>query len=350
MRLAYLAPHRRPDYLSTIAYSLPSPEEFAAALALHRRTLVADGHCDSILDAAAGKRSLTADSANGHLDFPRARQGGISLQVFTAWPSPEYYRYPARRTFELLEHLLRQLEAAPEQVRLCRTTADIDAAFAAGRLGALLNVEGGEVLEGSLEVLHILYRLGVRVLQPVWNYRNDLADGLEHTTGTGLTAFGRAVVREMNALGMVLDLSHLPPEGFAQVLELSTQPVLFTHGNCRARFDHRRNLTDGQIRALAAQGGVLGISFVNAFMGLERVHVGAVADHIDHAVQLLGSCAHVAYGSDYDGTDVVPVGLENASRLPNLTAELLHRGYREADLTLILGGNYRRVLGQVLGE
>ena len=331
------------------SYQPPAPAEFAAALALHGRTLVADGHCDSILDVVAGKRSLTEAGSSGHLDFPRARRGGLGLQVFTAWPSPEHYRFPARRTFELLEHLLRQFEAAPEQVRLCRSAAEIDAAVGAGRLAALLNVEGGEVLEGSLDVLHILYRLGVRVLQPVWNYRNDLADGLEHESGSGLTDFGRSVVREMNALGMALDLSHLPPAGFYQVLELSTQPVLFTHGNCRALYNHRRNLTDEQIRALAAQGGLFGISFVSGFMGREGVHVGTVADHIDHVVQLLGNCDHVAYGSDFDGTDTLPVGLDDVTQLPNLTAELLRRGYGEAGLRQILGGNYRRIFAQVLG-
>lgn len=333
--------------MTSTAYTPPSPAEFAAALALHRRTLVADGHCDSILEVVSGKRQLTEASQIGHVDFPRARQAGLGLQVFTAWPSPEYYRFPARRTLQLIEHLLRQIEAAPEQVRLCRTAAEIDAAQADGRLAALINVEGGEVLEGALEGLHILYRLGVRLLQPVWNYGNDLADGLEHETGTGLTDFGRAVVREMNALGMVLDLSHLPQAGFYQVLELSTQPVLFTHGNCRALHEHRRNLTDDQIKALAAQGGVMGISFVSYFMGPNPT-VATVADHIDHAVQVVGSCHHVGYGSDFDGTDLVPQGLEDVSRLPNLTAELMRRGYRESDLQLILGGNYRRVFGQVL--
>lgn len=332
------------------AYQPPAPPEFEAALSLHRRTLVVDGHCDSILDVDRGKRSLRAHSDQGHLDFPRAREGGVGCQVFTVWPAPEYYRAPARRALSLLELQLRQFEQAPEQVQHCLTAADIQAAHQAGKLAALCNVEGGEPLEGSLELLHIFYRLGVRVMQLVWNHRNDLADGAdEWESGGGLTRFGRTVVREMNRLGMVLDLSHLTPAGFYGVLELSEQPVLFTHGNCRAVHDHKRNLRDEQIKALAAQGGVFGISFVNSFMtGEGRVTAATVADHIDHAVQLLGSCAHVGYGSDFDGTETVPRGLDDVTRLPNLTAELLRRGYQEADLVQILGGNYLRVFQQVL--
>jgi membrane dipeptidase len=152
----------------------------------------------------------------------------------------------------------------------------------------------------------------------------------------------------MNRLGMALDLSHLNQPGFFEVLELSTDPVLFTHGNCRALFDHRRNLTDEQIRALAAAGGVFGVSVVDAFMGDDQGDAGRVADHVDHAVQLVGP-DHVGYGSDFDGTTRLPRGLEDVSLLPNLTAELLDRGYDEPSLAKILGRNYLRVFERVFG-
>jgi membrane dipeptidase len=213
----------------------------------------------------------------------------------------------------------------------------------------LLNVEGAEALHGDLAVLRALRRLGVRVLQPVWNHRNEAADGAMEDGDGGLSNFGRALVREMNRLGMAIDCSHLTRRGFFEVLELSEQPVLFTHGNCRALREHRRNLADDQIRALAERGGVFGISVVSSFMAEGECDVRTVADHVEHAVQV-GGPAHVAYGSDFDGTDRVPVGLESAADLPNLTAELLGRGYREAELIQILGGNYLRAFEAIFGR
>lgn len=333
--------------------ALADAAEFAAALALHRRYPVIDGHCDSVLDAAAGKRSLAQGSQEGHLDFPRALAGGLAAQVCALWPAPAYYDRPARRVVQLLDRLLAEVEAAGGQVRLARSAADIEQAHRGGQLAVILAIEGGEALEGELAWLRIYHRLGVRVLGLVWNHRNALADGaLEWETGGGLTRFGREVVREMNRLGMVIDCAHLAPAGLRHVLEVSEAPVLFTHGNCRALYDHPRNLWDDQIRTLADRGGVMGISFVNAFMVPpgQRATVQTVADHIDHVCQVTGSSRHVALGSDYDGTDTVPAGLDHVGLLPNLTAELMRRGYREEDLAQILGGNYLRVFRQVLKE
>ncbi|HEV8633122.1 MAG TPA: dipeptidase [Chloroflexota bacterium] len=333
---------------------------FAEALALHRRHPVVDGHADSILGVLEGKRSLVERSDQGHLDFPRAREGGLAATVQTAWPDPVYYPVAARRVLQQLDGLLGQIEASGGRAHLALSAADVRRCQAEDRLAVVLNVEGAEPLHGELAMLRVLHRLGVRVLQPVWNHRNEAADGIveEHGRG-GLSEFGRALVREMNRLGMALDLSHLNQPGFFEVLELSTHPVLFTHGNCRALFDHRRNLTDEQIRALAEGGGVFGISFVDAFMGddpgdyrpVEGSDPGdcrRVADHIDHAVQLVGP-DHVGYGSDFDGTNRLPRGLEDVSHLPNLTAELLDRGYDEPSLATILGGNYLRVFERVFG-
>lgn len=318
---------------------------------LHRRMLVIDGHCDSILESYENKRTLAERSALGHIDFPRARQGGLGALVFALWPNPATYDKPSRRVFQLLDRLLAEVEGAPDQALLVTGAADLDAAFRQGKLGVMIGIEGGEPLEGDLALLRAYYRLGVRVMGLVWNHRNALADGaLEWATGGGLTKFGQQVVMEMNRLGLVIDMAHLPPAGFRDVLAVSRAPVTFTHGNCRALFDHPRNLWDDQLKALAAHGGVFGISYVSGFMISEgeRGTVRTVADHFDHVCQVLGSADHVALGSDWDGTRVVPAGLDDAAMLPNLTAELIRRGYREADLAKILGGNYRRVFGQVL--
>jgi membrane dipeptidase len=328
----------------------PRHRRFDEALALHRRHAVVDGHADSILQVLEGVRSLVERSDQGHLDFPRAREGGLTATVQTAWPDPVYYPVAARRVLRQIDALLGQIEASGGMARLALSAADVRSCRAEDRLAVVLNVEGAEALHGEPALLRVLHRLGVRLLQPVWNHRNEAADGIveEHGRG-GLSAFGRSLVGEMNRLGMALDLSHLNQPGFFEVLELSTDPVLFTHGNCRAIFDHRRNLTDEQIRALAAAGGVFGVSVVDAFMGDDQGDAGRVAEHVDHAVQLVGP-DHVGYGSDFDGTSRLPRGLEDVSLLPNLTAELLDRGYDEPSLAKILGGNYLRVFERVFGR
>jgi membrane dipeptidase len=336
----------------------------ARARDLHRRVPVIDGHADSILQVLDGKRSLAERSDQGHIDFPRALEGGLSCTVQTAWPSPAHYPLAAARVLTQVDAILKETEKAGPDVRFVTTAAEIRACHEKGALGVLMNVEGAEPLHGELGVLSSLYRLGVRILQPVWNHRNAAADGVGDGEG-GLSNFGRALVKEMNRLGMAVDLSHITRAGFYEVLELSEDPVLFTHGNCRALFDHRRNLPDDQIKALAEHGGVFGISLVKAFMvageeagsraaAVEALTaapggVGLVADHIEHVVQLVGP-DHVAYGSDFDGTDVLPSGLEDVGRLPYLTAELMSRGYSDDHLSKILGGNYLRVFEAVFGS
>lgn len=334
--------------------ALPAPAEAVTdlthAMALHRRYPVIDGHADSILQVLEGKRTLIQRSELGHLDWPRAQEAGLTCTVQALWCAPEYYPSATIRVGEMLDALLGQVEAGGPGVRLALTAGDIRRAHAAGQLAVLINIEGAEPIQGSLAMLRNFYRLGVRMMGLVWNHRNQVADGAaEEASGGGLTQFGRQVVREMNRLGMVIDLAHITAPGFYQVLEISEQPVLFTHGNCRALYDHPRNLTDDQIKALAQQGGVMGISFVKGFMDEAIASLTTVADHIDHVVQLLGSADYVAYGSDLDGT-TLPPGLEDVTRVPALTAELLKRGYSEEDMAKILGGNYLRVFSQVLGD
>mgnify|MGYP000309279420 CR=1 FL=1 len=317
------------------------------AVELHRRYPVVDGHADSVLMVLDGQRTLTERSEKGHIDWPRAREGGLTCTVQAAFPDPVYYPVAARRVGEAIDGLLTQI-AGGEGVRLALRADDVTAAHAAGEMAVLLNIEGAEGLQGSLALLRNYYRLGVRMMGLVWNHRNEAGDGVgELEAGGGLTRFGREVVREMNRLGMLIDLAHITPRGFFEVLELSQDPVLFTHGNCHALHAHPRNLTDEQIKALAAQGGVFGISFVASFMGKETATLSTVADHIDHVCQLLGNADHVGLGSDFDGADMPP-GLEDVTRLPHLTAELLRRGYGEADLAKLLGGNYLRVFRRVL--
>jgi len=319
------------------------------ARAFHRSTPVVDGHADSILGVLAVERTLVARSDRGHLDFPRARDGGLSATIQAAWPAPATYSTALVRVTAQVEAIRDEIDRSEGRAVLARCAADIDDAFVHGRLAVLIDVEGAEALHGDLAVFRSLYRAGVRVFQPVWNHRNAAADGVEEEDrGGGLSAFGRALVAEANRLGVAIDLSHIVARGFDEAIDLSAHPVLFTHGNCRALFDHRRNLRDDQIRRLAERGGVFGISYVATFMGEGEVTVSHVADHVDHAVQVAGP-HHVGLGSDWDGTDLLPRGLESAELLPNLTAELMARGYGREDLQAILGGNYLRAFRQIYG-
>ncbi len=211
-------------------------------------------------------------------------------------------------------------------------------------------MEGAEALDGDLATLRVCHRLGLRFLGLTWNQRNQAADGwAERRTGGGLTEFGVALVKECNRLGIVLDLAHLAAAGVRDVLELSEVPVVVTHGNCHALWPRFRNLTDDQLEGVAAKGGVVGVTAVPAFLGEDekRAPLSLMLDHVDHMVKVMGE-DHVGLGMDFDGVrDSRVIDLEDASKLPNLTAGLVERGYSEPTIRKILGENFLRVFQQV---
>ncbi|NLJ33397.1 MAG: membrane dipeptidase [Firmicutes bacterium] len=315
------------------------------ATRLHKEALVWDSHCDTLLDITAGKRSLGERTSRGHLDLPRLREGGVKVQIFAIYIDSAPY---LRRTLEFLSAFYGEASKNRDDMELATTSKEIKEIVARGKLAALLSIEGGEVLEGAPEILPCLYRLGVRALGLTWNHRNELADGVgEARTGGGLTKMGIETVAQMNNLGMVVDVSHLSPAGFWDVLEYSSQPVIASHSNARGVHDHPRNLSDDQIRALSAQGGVMGINFAPHFLG-PAGDLNAVLNHIDYIVHLAGiDC--VGLGSDYDGIAATPTGLEDVSQLPNISRGLVARGYTDEDIKKILGENFARVFAQVMG-
>ncbi|WP_027717532.1 dipeptidase [Desulfovirgula thermocuniculi] len=317
-------------------------------LALHYRFMIIDAHCDVLTAMEEQGRSLADVGRGGHVDLRRLRRGGVGLMFMAAFISPAHRERATVRALELLARAYEELEKNREELMPVRCAADMVRARVSGKTGVLLAVEGGEALAGRLEVLRMFYRLGVRCLTLTWNGRNELGDGVgEEGTRGGLTRFGREVVREMNRLGMVVDVSHLSEAGFWDVLEESAQPVVASHSNSRRICPHRRNLTDEQIRALAAAGGVVGLCFCPDFIHPTEPSLERLLDHLDHIVSLAGiGC--VGIGSDFDGIDGVVPGLEDVSRLPNLTRALWERGYREKEIAAILGGNFWRVLHQVL--
>lgn len=327
---------------------MPNPED------LHRRSIVIDAHCDTALLAAEGHYNLAERHDDHHLDFPRMREGGVTAQVFAVFVDARYLPAQAtRRALQVIDAMYRQVEAADGNARFVTRAADIEAAKADGTLGVILGLEGAEALEGDLGVLRMFHRLGVRNIGLTWNFRNQAADGVgEERTGGGLTTFGVALVEEMNRLGILVDIAHLSPAGVEDVLKVSQAPVIASHANARAVCDHRRNLTDAQLEKVARNGGVVGVTFVPAFVdGSDgQASVRRVLDHIDHMVRVMGD-DHVGLGSDFDGFfgEEKTLGLEDVSRMPAITAGLLERGYSEASVQKILGGNFLRVFRQVVG-
>jgi membrane dipeptidase len=344
---------------------------------LHRDALVIDAHNDAIVACIRrGNVSLTGRPAphlerldgtvkylrgplepeayawTGQINFPKMRAGGIDCAFFAvdvtrAWKNHLAYALDALGFFDA------DISECPEEISVARTAADISAAKVAGRLSAVLVVENSDALEASLNVLHAFHRLGVRSITLTHNPTSWAAAGNAETRcGGGLTCFGIQLVQEMNRLGMLVDVSHISERGFYDTLEASSQPVIASHSCCAALCDHPRNLTDAQLRDLAQAGGVVGITFVPMFIDAawkhehwpQRPSVEQLLDHVDHAVQVAG-IDHVGIGSDFDGGGSV---LPDAAEFPRLTAGLLARGYREADVRKVLGENHLRLLTQTL--
>lgn len=311
------------------------------------RAVAIDTHCDTLLRLVDGARHLD-HIPEGHLDLPRLAAGGVDIQFFAVYVEPEFKPYQAwRRTLHLIDTFWRETELFPDRIQVILTAEDLTAFPRPGRLGAVLAVEGAEAVE-DLAVLRVLFRLGVRCLSLTWNQRNLLAEGAgEAKANGGLTRRGEEVVGEMNRLGMLVDVSHLAERSFWDVLEASSQPVIASHSNCRALCDTPRNLSDEQLKALAAAGGVVGITLAPSLLGTGQVGLDAVVAHISHAVRVAG-LEHVGLGSDYDGISSTPAGLEGADSRSKIRRVLLERGYPPGEVEKIMGGNFLRVMQSIL--
>jgi len=356
-------------------------ERLEHARRLHERAIVIDTHLDTTQRLKQPDWDFATRHDDGHVDVPRMREGGVGavfLAVFQAAPvEPGAGIAAAREQIELIHAAVQQHE---RDLAFARTAADILRAKRDGRIAVLMAVEGGHLIEDSLDVLREYHSLGAAYMTLTHSAHTNWADSagvhapLEPLHG-GLSSFGRDVIREMNRLGIMVDVSHVSDDTFWDVIETSTAPVVATHSCCRTVFAHRRNLTDEMMKAIAASGGTVQINFAAAFLdsdfpqpdpdalkewiasGGSRSkpvvdHVtplGLLIDHFDCALQAVGP-DHVGIGSDFDGVFAVPEGMEDCSKLPNLTAALLALGYNEDDLVKVLGGNVLRVMDACQAE
>ncbi len=330
---------------------------------LHFNATVFDTHCDTLKCLSpyftSSRDSMWSDRSSiglggrsdiGHVDIPRLKEGGVDCQVFAISSLRERNpQYALRTALHMLDIFYSECLKNEDSIAPATSHKEIMKTLDQGKTAALLSIEGADVLEGNLGVLRIFYRLGVRMVGLVHSLRNQLADGVtDSRTGGGLSEFGVKVVEELNRLGILIDVSHLNDAGFWDLIEVSTEPIMASHSNSRAVCGHARNLTDDQIRALADKGGVMGINFSPSFIHPTRADVAGVVDHIDHIVKLVG-VDYVGLGSDFDGIRGTPIGLEDASKMPNITSELVQRGYTEEDIRKILGENHLRLFKDIVG-
>jgi membrane dipeptidase len=360
---------------------------------LQAQNIAIDSHIDTLQWVLNDNRDLGQRASTGHVDFPRLREGGVNAPFFALWV-PTYYKgaEAVRRTLDLRDAMQRVLDSHPDRIELALNAGDVERITKTGKIAAVLTVEGGHQIADDLAVLRVYHRLGIRSMTITHFRNNGWADSsTDKPAHNGLTDFGKDVIREMNRLGMIVDISHVSDKTFYDVLAVTSKPVIASHSSCRAISPVPRNMTDDMLRALAKNGGVVGINFGEGFLNPKdaallmqtvnaisynepalfgqaldeyskkqffddeshpRPSVGTIEDavaHIDHAVKVAG-IDHVGIGSDFDGITSPPKGLEDISKMPALWAALRKKGYSEQDIRKISGENTLRVLREVTGK
>ena len=380
---------------SLLVAAMTAGDISARAKKLHFSSIVVDTHDDTTQRFLDGKFDLDARNSTGSIDIPRMREGGLGAIFFSIW-------IPSKITgTEAVNRALAQIEAVRAQVRthskdlaLATTAAEVREAHKQGEIAALMGVEGGHMINSDLDVLRKFASLGVRYMTLTHSGNDEWADSsTDKPAHSGLTDFGKDVVREMNRLGVMVDISHVSDKTFYDALEVSKAPLFASHSSCRAICDAARNMTDQMIKDLAAKGGVIQINYHVGFLSQEfrsaekahpeweqaiaaevkkrcgdneacqliegdhitreyveqgklpRVDWTKIIEHIDHAVKVAG-VDHVGLGSDFDGANM-PYGMEDATKLPKITEALLKKGYSERDVRKILGENTLRVMTEV---
>jgi len=372
----------------------PDPAE------IHAAALVIDTHADTPQRFADEAWDFTSQLGTGHLNLASARSGNLAAEFFAIWAEPSaWHGRFAHRTLALIDAVLEQVRRHPNDLALCLTPADIRAARAAGKFAVLMGLEGGHSIENSLALLRIYHSLGIRYMTLTWANSNEWAESSGElrtplsSQPPGLTSFGREVVAEMNRLGMIVDVSHASDATLADVLAFTRAPILATHSCARALCDSPRNLTDSQLRAIAANGGAVMVNFYSAFVDENyrqalialkperaRAHQALEAEyearnkpiphhasnaidrafasriprppfesliaHFQHIVSVAG-IDHVGIGTDFDGISAMPEGIDSAADLPKITATLMARGHSAEDMHKLLGGNLMRVFSAV---
>ena len=364
------------------------------ALQIHRRAIVIDTHNDVTTPMTNDDFDLSGNPpAPYRTNIERMKKGGLTAEFFSLYVKPWYVEHggSARRTLDMIDSVYRAVERHPRDLMFATSVADIRRAKAQGKIAALMGIEGGHAIEDSLATLREFYRLGVRYMTLTWNNTNTWADaGRGEKKYNGLSNFGKEVVREMNRLGMLVDVSHVSDDTMSDALDVSTAPIIASHSSARALSNVPRNVPDDLLRRIAKNGGVVQVNFYSVFVDTTNVSpesaerdrrlkaqqdaidqkykddperraeesdkleaanplpplpISKLIDHIDHIVKVAG-IDHVGIGADFDGANDMPEGAQDVSMLPNITYELLKRGYSERDIRKVLGENVLRVMAE----
>ena len=379
-----------------VFFTGPTPADEIAERAhkLHFSSIVLDTHADTTQRLLDGKFDIGERHPDGHIDIPRMREGGENAQFFSIWMMGTITGATAvQKSLDQIDAVRAMVRTHSKDMILAVTAADVRKAHDEKKIAVLMGMEGGHMIANDLGVLRMYSALGVRYMTLTHFYNNDWADSsTDKPAHNGLTDFGKDVVREMNRVGMLVDISHVGDKTFYDALEISKAPMIASHSSSRVLDNHPRNMTDEMIKALAAKGGVIQINYERSYLSQEyneafkknagdisrmeekfkkecgdnmdcelkmqaefvkgllaegklpHVSWDRIIDHIDHVVKLVGA-EHVGLGSDFDGADM-PEGMDNASMLPKITEGLLRKGYFEDDIRKILGGNTLRVMEQ----
>ena len=371
-----------------------SQAETVANRALER-AIVIDTHADTPQMMLDENYDLADPASPYMVSIPKMRQGHMGAEFFSIWVDVNWPKLDLiHRALDLIDVVASQVAVHSDSLQLARTTAEIESIHRRQKIAILMGIEGGHIIENDLRVLDIYYQLGARYMTLTHTKNTEWADSSgDRPQHNGLTDFGRQVVARMNLLGMMVDISHVSDKTFFDAIAASKAPLIASHSSCRALCDAPRDMTDEMIRALARNGGVMDINFYSAFLdqgfkdaydkvakamqaevgavreqrakegkhltyaeetkirrkyqaGLPLPSLSVIADHIEHAVKV-GGIDHVGLGSDFDGVDSIPRGMEDCSKIHDLARELARRGYSEEDLIKILGGNVLRVMREV---
>ena len=363
---------------------------------IHFSSTIVDTHSDSLGRTVDGGEDLGQLTNTGHMDLPRMKTGNHTAQFFAAYVHPDFVPkgMAVQRVLKYTDAFRELVKKYPDQIEQAKTASDVKRISNSGKLAGILCLEGGHAIVDDLSVLREYYELGIRYMTLTHNNSNNWADGvLDQPKHNGLTQFGKEIIEEMNSIGMMVDISHVSVKTFWDTLETVSKPVIASHSSCWAICQNPRNMNDDQLVAVSKNGGVVGINFEVTFIGqqrnieeselnqqrseelrdleesgklnpeiqktlndkynslvekLDRPNYLEIVDHIDHAVQVAG-IDHVGLGSDFDGCRL-PEGMDDCTRMPLITEELIKRDYSEKDIRKILGENTLRVMEEVIGQ
>ena len=314
-----------------------------------KNILSVDGHCDTILRAFETGTAIIEGSGKTHISFPSLNQLVPHIQFMALFCDRFNSREHFYGVWDLLDFFYMNLSNCDNGPVVITNSVTLDECIREKRLGIILAVEGAYLLEDNLHRLDMLYRLGIRCISLTWNPGNKLCGGIGDHESRGLGSQGVRLIKEMNRLGMLIDLSHISEKGFWDIIELTDRPVIASHSNCLSLCNNKRNLDDRQIKAVADKNGVIGVNFVPDFLGGKTEGISRVVDHLEHIIQLGGpGCAGL--GSDFDGTEELPEGINDIECFCGIYEELLTRGYSEEDAAKVMGGNMLRVIEDVIGQ